>query len=93
MGINVCDVNVIGSQLSLNFCSRSAARPNFEASHIISVYNFGSKNFKDAQLLMVDFNSSNLRSYILIKPQTVSFKINSQSSFILSDKFGINFEM
>ena len=77
LGVNVHDANAIGSQLSLNFCSRVAPRQNFEASQVILFCNFRSKNFKDAQLL---------------KSQTVSFKINSWSYFVLSNKLGINFE-
>ena len=34
-GVNVRHANAIGSQLSLNFCSKVAPRPNFEASHVI----------------------------------------------------------
>ena len=59
----------------VNFCSRVAPRPNFEASHVILVCNFGSKNFKDAQLLMVDFNSSNLRSRILLSLKMFLLKL------------------
>ena len=42
---------------------------------MILVCNFGSKNFKDAQLLMVDFNSSNLRSRILLSLKMFLLKL------------------
>lgn len=63
----MCDAKAMGSQVSDNFCSIVAPRPENEASHVILVGFLGSKEFKDLYLLIADFRSLDLFSSILEK--------------------------
>ena len=89
-GFMVGETRTVASQLSEIFCSSVAPVTYFEVAHLVLVGFFGSKMLRDLQVLIADFTLLNLISCTSVKFQILSFRINSRSSLVLSNKFGIN---